>query len=798
MIRSDKTTFISSVVKQVLSYVPKRTTERIVLVMSLSAAVLAWYLTNTNFESRNQGRFLAEAEQVRGRIEKRMAEYEQVLRGGVGLYNSSNEVSRQEWHDYVRTCEVQQHFPGIQAMAVAVIVPEDERQSFIEKVRSEGFDDYRIHPAGKRDTYTAIVFIEPFDWRNQRAFGYDMYSEPVRRTAMDRSIDTGLPSISGKITLLQETNKNVQPGVLCYLPYYAGHETPQSVEERRKSIRGWVYAAFRMNDLMDGIVGSDNSDVAFRIFDSKSKDFESLLFDSDEEVDYVSNNRFVSVTQADVSGREWTIEFAAKPQFFGATQTVISWLVALGGILFNGFLFVVMHSLRLQRESAIRLANKMTAGFETSESRNQLVLENASEAILSVSDKGEIVAANRAAHRVFNANETLVGTDFAQLVPDLDLSEVAQHSNPSSNDEETGIAISCRQLDGHEFPGRLSVGYLNAAGSESYIVIVRDETARVEAEKKQEQMTKELVVASHKAGKAEVATGVLHNVGNVVNSISVAAALLREEVNATPIGTLSKAAAIITENEKDLGDFFKNDKRAVHFPELLRRLVGSFEEAKQRQVVELETLSNNVQHIKEVITMQQASAKKTSSVETIEPHRLFEDAIKMNEDHLRRDDVMIVRKFEEIPATELRKHDVLQILVNLLKNAKQATDMSSKNEKLIELLLSKDSQSLVFSVRDNGVGIPQENIEKIFKHGFTTKETGHGFGLHSCFNAARDMGGSLTVDSKGNDQGATFSLRLPVQSPNANASGNEDSQKQSSGFPSIDTPDTNNNLGILQ
>lgn len=789
--------FFQSFANQLLSCIPSRATERVVLATSFAAAILAWHLTNNNFESRNQNRFQAEAEWVRGRIEKRMEEYEQVLRGGVGLFNTSLEVTREDWHSYVQTCEVQRHFPGIQAMAVTEIVPVESQEAFIEKVRAEGFDDFRIHPPGSRGIYTAIVYIEPFDWRNQRAFGYDMYSEPIRREAMDRAAETGLPSISGRITLLQETEKNVQPGVLCYLPIYSTNKIPATVESRRQAIRGWVYAAFRLNDLMDGIVGRNNSNVAFRIYDSPQTANDNLLFDSEFGSEIDSNNQYKQLARIDVSGREWTIEFIAKPEFFDSTQTLTSWLVALGGVLFNGLLFVVMHSLKLQRESAIQRADKMAAGFEASEFRTQLILENASEAILSVSDEGKIIAANRAAHRVFNASNTLVDTPFDALVPDIDLAEVIKNSDEKSDCGENGVTVSCRQTIGREFPGRLSVGTLREENDGNYIVIVRDETARVIADKRQKEMTRELITASHKVGKAEIVTGVLHNVGNVVNSINVAAGILREQVNVTPIHTLSKASQVITENEDDLASFFENDERAAHFPELLRRLVDSFEDFKKRQIVELETLLKNIQHVKEVITIQQTSAKKSSVAEPVAPQQLFEDAIKMNEGNLNRTDIRIIRNFDRLPLIKLRKHDVLQILVNLLKNAAQATEMSNTEEKRIELRVTTVDKLLHFSVRDNGIGIPQENIERIFTHGFTTKKTGHGFGLHSCFNAAEEMGGSLMVESPGLNQGATFSLRLPLEAARPSSSPHVTIDLNPNGFPRTTMANAGNTTGML-
>ncbi|WGR90817.1 CHASE domain-containing protein (plasmid) [Bradyrhizobium sp. ISRA435] len=174
----------------------------------------------------------------------------------MGLFAATgNRVTREEWRTYVNTLAIDRDYPGIQGVGFAKHIAAQQRHAHVLAVRSEGFPDYQIKPGGDRDEYTSIVYLEPFDWRNRRAFGFDMFTEPVRRQAMIRARDTGAPSISGKVTLVQETDQGVQNGVLMYLPVYQTAVPPATVEERKAGLVGYVYAPFRMRDLMQGILG---------------------------------------------------------------------------------------------------------------------------------------------------------------------------------------------------------------------------------------------------------------------------------------------------------------------------------------------------------------------------------------------------------------------------------------------------------------------------------------------------------------------------------------------------------------
>lgn len=735
-----------------------------ILGISLLLTYLAWSLTNQHIAKRHQDRFSFRTQQVRDRIEERMLEYEQALRGGVGLFKASSDVSRSEWRDYVKQCEIQRYFPGIQAMAVAVPISPNEKLGHEYSIKAEGFPDYKISPPGTRDVYSSIIFIEPFDWRNRRAFGFDMYSEPNRRKAMDRAIETGLPSISSKITLVQETDEDVQAGILCYLPVYENGANPTTVSERKRAHRAWVYAAFRCDDLLEGIVGDDLTTVELQVYDSSDEAPEHLLFQTNLSESVSGNspmNRLSATMPVHVSGRDWTLRMRAGADFVENDESWVSLVVAFGGLLIDVLLFAVIYSIGRQREVAQGMARRMTNELRDSEIRNRSIVENASEAILSVTETGMILAANEASRTVFRSHSALLGMDFDRLLVSKGFEILVgdwERLGPNSR-----FDVQCRRIDGSEFRCRISIGKVPFGDKTNYIVIAQDETERVEAESKIHEINKQLVESSRQAGMAEVATGVLHNVGNILNSVNVSANLLKQRISTGQIDRLENAAAIIEENAGDLATFLALDERGKHFPKFIKSLSESFKTDRQLQMDEINALTKNVDHIKEIVSMQQSFATKSGMTELIDPRELIDDAIRINDFGEIGSRVDIIREFDDVPMIQLQRHDFMQIAVNLIKNAMQATEQSDASEKVVRVRVKRENDFVRIDVTDNGVGIAKKNLTSIFQHGFTTKKNGHGFGLHSSANAAREMGGSLSVESEGLGLGATFTLRLPVQ-----------------------------------
>jgi len=292
--------------------------------------------------------------------------------------------------------------------------------------------------------------------------------------------------------------------------------------------------------------------------------------------------------------------------------------------------------------------------------------------------------------------------------------------------------------------------------------ISKDITALKEAETRLNEVHGQLVDASRQAGMAEVATSVLHNVGNVLNSVNVSTSLIADKIRKSRISSLPKITALLDAHKDRLGDFFSNDPKGKQLPEYLANLATHLALEQEEILHEADILAENVRHIKEIIAMQQNYAKTFGVVEMLPIADLVEDALRLNNDSISRHHIEVVREFADIPPVPAEKHKVLQILVNLIRNAKHACDDGGGDHKQITLRIANGDGRVKISVIDNGVGIPPENLTRIFNHGFTTRKDGHGFGLHSGALAAKEMGGSLTAFSEGPSRGATFTLELPL------------------------------------
>ena len=298
--------------------------------------------------------------------------------------------------------------------------------------------------------------------------------------------------------------------------------------------------------------------------------------------------------------------------------------------------------------------------------------------------------------------------------------------------------------------------------------ISKNITAFMEAEAKVEQMHKELLQTSRAAGMAEVATSVLHNVGNVLNSVNVSASLLLDNAKKSRVSSLARAVALLKQHAGDVAAYLADDPKGRQFPGYLSLLCEQLSKEQQQTVAELELVRENIEHVKEIVAMQQNYARVSGVTETVKATEIVEDALRMNAGALARHEVALVREYADEPVLSIDKHKVLQVLVNLIRNAKYACDESGRKDKQISLQVSKRDEWVNIAVIDNGVGIPPENLTRIFNHGFTTRKEGHGFGLHSGALAAQELGGYLAASSKGRGHGAVFTLKLPCQPPAGN------------------------------
>ena len=353
---------------------------------------------------------------------RRMAVYEQVLRGARGFLRGSVDIPRRDFAEYVQTQNLQEHFPGIQALGIASIIPRDRLAAHEAALHAQGFGSYEVHPRPAGDFATSITHIEPFAGRNLRAFGFDMYSEPVRRAAMEAARDTGAAALSGKVVLVQEGKDN-QPGFLMYLPVYRRGEPVASVEQRRAALAGWAYAPFRMTDLMRGVGGAHAEDLQVSVYDGLRPAADALLFSSPDAAAW-RQPLLRRTLPATISGRPWLIDIASSPAFEARLDTRRPQVIALTGIGLGFLLGVVVWLLATERRRALQLARAMTLELRQSYERNEaervrmdLILQNTYDAFIAIDVQGRITDWNPRAVQQFGwTREEALGRDVGELL----------------------------------------------------------------------------------------------------------------------------------------------------------------------------------------------------------------------------------------------------------------------------------------------------------------------------------------------------------------------------------------------
>jgi PAS domain S-box-containing protein len=407
---------------------------------------------------------------------------------------------------------------------------------------------------------------------------------------------------------------------------------------------------------------------------------------------------------------------------------------------------------------------------EAAHDRLTAILEATPDIVISADPNGSAFYLNHAGRRILGLaqEKDITGLKTLDFHPDWAREIILREGLPAAvqNGSWAGeTAILTR--DGRVvYVSQVLIAHKDSEGEPEYFSsVMRDVTERRQAEEALRYSQQKLVESSRLAGMAEVATGVLHNVGNVLNSVNVSAGLVVEKLRRSKVSKLGKAAALLSERNGDLGEYLTHDPSGQKIPGYLTKLSQYLVEENTQLLGEVDLLARNIEHIKEVVAVQQSYAKVSGVFENLQAEQLVDDSIAMNIGAFERHGVTLERKFSPSPAVRVDRHRVLQILINLLRNAKYALDDVQRIDKRITVSIAPvGEKSVHVVVKDNGIGISEENLALVFSHGFTTRENGHGFGLHSGALAAQEMGGSLRAESLGVRRGATFTLELPVAS----------------------------------
>ena len=340
----------------------------------LFATLVAWNFSRQHAIDSARDKFNQEVYAARTAITLRMKSYEQILRGGVGLFAASIDVTRENWRRYVTTLRMEEAYPGIQAIGYAPLVAHADKAAHLAALWKEGFTNYEVLPRGDRSVYIPVLFREPFDSFNRRALGFDMSTEPIRRKAMELARDTGAAALTGKVRLLGDSETQNSASVVMFMPVYEHNTSPITIDSRRAALKGYMFAPFRVRELIDVTLGErlTEAGVDLELFESVAIAKETLLYDRDRQPQFADPNfhaLFTTQQTLELGGQTWTLVMRTLPRFENSIDRAQSWLILGGGTLLSLLLLGFLYSLATQHANVHDRASQLTQDLQQSEQR---------------------------------------------------------------------------------------------------------------------------------------------------------------------------------------------------------------------------------------------------------------------------------------------------------------------------------------------------------------------------------------------------------------------------------------------
>ena len=697
-----------------------------------------WHFLQEQEQQRLQHEFQNDITEVKTKIAERMSSYGQILKGGRSLFHSSQKVARQKWHDYTSGLDLHKQYPGIQGMGFATHIPQNKLTSHEQEINNRGFENYHVWPPGKRKTYSAIIYLHPFDWRNQRAFGYDMFSEPIRREAMERARDTGLPALTGKVLLVQETHEAPQAGSLLYVAVYQKGMPLNTVHQRRQALTGWVYSPYRMDNLIEGILGQRSDDFHLHIYDQNDSNSENIIYDNTASGESEPHSILIHHSvEIELAGRIWLLNFDGLPAY-AQTIGIGSLYKEMAGASLIGILLILLTwNVFNTRNKAELLASELTSSLQESESKFRTIIE-ASPIPIAFNDGGQnITLLNRQFTEMFGYKLSDIPTltewwtlaypdpDYRQHV--MQTWQYAVEKALQNNTEFEPLEFKVRCKDG----SARDIQFCMASIGKSSLVLFHDLTERKQAEEALVKSEEQFHQAQKMDAIGTLVGGIAHDFNNMLAGITGNIYLAKKEAKAIP-DVIHK-----------LNDVEELSFRAA---DMIRQLLTFA----RKGDVSMKPLQLNP-FIQEMVKF-----LSTSVPENIEFHQ-----------HISSSPLPINGN-----TTQLH-----QVLMNLVNNARDAVE--GTNKPLITVTLEtfqtddafnkkhayfKSGAYALLSVQDNGCGIPEHQIKQLFEPFFTTKEEGKGtgLGLAMVFGAIKTHKGYIEVESR-KGKGSSFHVYLPLQ-----------------------------------
>ena len=421
----------------------------VILLLGLALTGIAVFYSQRQVATEAKKEFASVCNDIENKIYTRLHAHAQLLRSGSAFFAAKDTVTRRDWKEFAEHLNYQRNLPGIQGLGFSLIIPKSQLQQHIRNIRKEGFPDYAVWPEGERDVYTSVIFLEPFSGRNLRAFGYDTYSEPIRRKAMELSRDSGLSTLTGKVHLVQETNEDLQTGTLMYIPVYRKGMPVTTTDQRRAAVIGWVYSPYRMNDLMDGILGRwdlrESKRIHLQIYDDTLR-VNSLLYDSQygDRISPKVNFNQTLVLPVEFHGKKWILSLTQSAHESTYFQSKVIF-VLIGGILISLLLFLLSLSLFNTRYRAMKIARNLTFELKESEAKYRMLFENMEEGFsfheIITDEQGRtidcrLLDANAAYERHSGLNpHDCIGKTIREIMPQTDINQIEKYGKIARSGE---------------------------------------------------------------------------------------------------------------------------------------------------------------------------------------------------------------------------------------------------------------------------------------------------------------------------------------------------------------------------
>ncbi|WP_312483859.1 CHASE domain-containing protein [Stutzerimonas nitrititolerans] len=691
----------------------------LVLAFTLLGQLLILQQLRANSDRAAEQQFELLVGKVTNAIEQRLIDHEQILFGAAGLFAASGEVSRAQWRAYVERQQLADRYPGIQGVGFSKVVRASERDAHEQSIRAEGFTDYRIQPEGERPVYMPIVYLEPFNDRNRAAFGYDMYAEPVRHQAMRQAASTGKSRISGKVVLRQETHGKVQAGVLIYVPLYHPAMPLETAEQRMNALLGFAYSPYRMDDLMEGILGAADLNLSLRIYSGPTQQAEQLLFASKEHAP--GDAAHSQDVQLSIYGGTWTLHMESLPAFesgFSANEG----LVAILGAGISLLLFFLISSLAFRQRRAEILAGQMTErirenkrALQLSEERLSLALKGSNDGLWDLNLAADtFYASPRTWHMLgYQPGELQLSTRLWEQVlvaEDLPRTRAQLAQTMLSRLDQFTSELRFRHKDGRTVPV-LVRGYIQR-DAQGQPLRISGTSMDLTEHKRIEQMKNEFV------------STVSHELRTPLTSISGALGL----INGGALGEVPPAM------QQMLEIAYRNSQRLGHL-------------------------------INDLLDMEKIAAGKMSfDMHEHSLRQLLEEALASNQAFAAQLGVNCVLREAVDVQVWVDASRLQQVLGNFLSNAIKYTPEGGE----VSLHCSvPDATHVRISVTDQGPGIAAEFRARVFEKfaqadaSDSRQKGGTGLGLAITKEFIERMGGKVGFDTA-EGQGTTFWCELPI------------------------------------